>query len=283
MKLAVEQANANGEANLKAALAALEQKLNSEREKALSDQVTKHNNIISNVNDKHASEINILNDQLKGTIRSLENIKEESNQLSDQLDKERKERQLREERFVLDKDELMRQCELTVKREREVNEKKLFEQNEEATSFVKQLKLGFNDEKNRYNEALSQAQKDYQELQTRYRNRESRDDDLAKISELEQQMIAKDELVKQTKEEMMYFKREMLNREESYNQKFNRTVNVGVMEVIKTKDATSSKKGGPGQNKPTYAVPPTGGSINGGLGLGVGNSASSSSSVPGRK
>jgi hypothetical protein len=34
-------------------------------------------------------------------------------------------------------------------------------------------------------------------------------------------MIAKDELVKQTKEEMMYFKREMLNREESYNQKFN--------------------------------------------------------------
>jgi len=100
-----------------------------------------------------------LNDQLKGAARSLENSREESTQLSDQLDKERKERQLREERFVLDKDELMRQCELTVKREREANEKKLFEQNEEATAVVKQLKQNFNDEKNRYNEALSQAQK----------------------------------------------------------------------------------------------------------------------------
>ena len=29
------------------------------------------------INDKHNSAINILNDQLKGTIRSLENMKEE--------------------------------------------------------------------------------------------------------------------------------------------------------------------------------------------------------------
>ena len=172
----------------------------------------------------------------------------------------------------------------TVKRERENNERKLIEQHDESTSLIKQMKQGFNDEKSRYDAALAQAQKDYQELQTRYRNRESREEDLAKINELEQQMIAKDELVKQTREEMMYFKREMLNREESYNQKFNRTVNVGVMDPLsgKTKDASSKK--GPGANKPTYAVPPTGGSMNGGLGLGIGNGVpSSSSSVPGRK
>ena len=100
-------------------------------------------------------------------------------------------------------------------------------------------------------------------------------------------MIAKDELVKQTKEEMMYFKREMLNREESYNQKFNRTVNVGVMDPLSTKnkDSNSNSKKGPGPNKPTYAVNPTGGAMNGGMGgmgLGIGN-VSSSTSVPGRK
>jgi len=97
-------------------------------------------------------------------------------------------------------------------------------------------------------------------------------------------MIAKDELVKQTKEEMMYFKREMLNREESYNQKFNRTVNVGVMDPLsaKNKDANNNSKKGPGPNKPTYAVNPTGGAMNGGMGIGIGN-MSSSTSVPGRK
>ena len=88
----------------------------------------------------------------------------------------------------------------------------------------------------------------------------------------------------------MYFKREMLNREESYNQKFNRTVNVGVMDPLsaKNKDSNSNSKKGPGPNKPTYAVNPTGGAMNGGMGgmggmgLGIGN-VSSSTSVPGRK
>ena len=44
-------------------------------------------------------------------------------------------------------------------------------------------------------------------------------------------MVAKDELVARTKEEMLYFKREMLNREDNYNQKFNRNPVVGVMQV----------------------------------------------------
>ena len=77
MKIAVDNANANGEANLKAALAALEQKMNSEKERALSDLTNKHNQDIMSINDKHNSAINMLNDQLKGTIRSLENMKEE--------------------------------------------------------------------------------------------------------------------------------------------------------------------------------------------------------------
>ena len=48
----------------------------------------------------------------------------------------------------------MRQFEITVKREREQHEKKLIEQNEETTTFIKQLKQGFSDEKSRYDAAL---------------------------------------------------------------------------------------------------------------------------------
>jgi hypothetical protein len=48
--------------------------------------------------------------------------------------------------------------------------------------------------------------------------------------------VEKDELVAKTKDEMMYFKREMLNREDNYNSKFNAKPVVGVMQVIKNKD-----------------------------------------------
>jgi len=77
MKLAVDNANAIGDANLKAALAALEQKLNNDKDKALSELGQKHSNEIMGINDKHNSAINILNDQLKGALKSLENLKEE--------------------------------------------------------------------------------------------------------------------------------------------------------------------------------------------------------------
>ena len=68
-------------------------------------------------------------------------------------------------------------------------------------------------------------------MQMRWQNRESRPEDLARIAQLEREMVEKDELVARTREEMLYFKREMLNREENYNQKFNRQPNVGVMQV----------------------------------------------------
>jgi hypothetical protein len=74
-------------------------------------------------------------------------------------------------------------------------------------------------------------------------------------------MIDKDELVTRTREEMMYFKREMLNREENYNAKFNRQPNVGVMQVIKPKEEPTGKA------KPTQMrmINPNGGNMMGGM------------------
>ena len=55
-------------------------------------------------------------------------------------------------------------------------------------------------------------------------------------------MVDKDKLVKKTMEEMVYFKRELLNREENFNKRFNQNVNVGVMQVIKPKDGKPNGK-----------------------------------------
>ena len=45
--------------------------------------------------------------------------------------------------------------------------------------------------------------------------------DLERIRQLEEEMVDKDKLVKKTMEEMVYFKRELLNREENFNKRFN--------------------------------------------------------------
>ena len=83
-------------------------------------------------------------------------------------------------------------------------------------------------------------------------NRESRPDDLDRIRHLEEQLLEQEELLRKTREEMLYFKREMLNREENYNQKFNRMPNVGVMQVIKPKsrETTDTKSRRPSSELP---------------------------------
>uniref|UniRef100_A0A7S1G7I8 Protein FAM184A/B N-terminal domain-containing protein n=1 Tax=Bicosoecida sp. CB-2014 TaxID=1486930 RepID=A0A7S1G7I8_9STRA len=73
------------------------------------------------------------------------------------------------------------------------------------------------------------------ELEERFRNRESRPEDIQRIKKLAQLCAEKDALVKKTMEEMKYFKMELMNREENFNSKFSRTPNVGVMAVVKTK------------------------------------------------
>merc|ERR1711865_1105848 len=81
----------------------------------------------------------------------------------------------------------------------------------------------------------------YKELQYKFKNRESRPEDLDRIAQLEHLMIAKDEEIKRVKEEMRYFKLELLNREENFNQKFGASPNVGVMQVIKPKNKERRK------------------------------------------
>ncbi|KAF0698884.1 Aste57867_10508 [Aphanomyces stellatus] len=66
-----------------------------------------------------------------------------------------------------------------------------------------------------------------------YARRDSRLEDLNRIADLEQDVAEKDALVQQTVDEMAYIKRELLNREETYNKTFGRSPNVGVLQVLK--------------------------------------------------
>lgn len=191
----------------------------------------------------------------------------------------------REKEYLLEKDDLMRQFENELRQEKEKSDRLLSDKIEKFQQEIKDIKNENRLEIIQLDNKLKLLQNDYDNLQTRYRNRESRSEDLQRIQQLEEEMISKDRLVEQTKQEMLYFKREMLNREECYNQKFNRTPNVGVMNVLKNKDPSNNNNGnggngnngnGPGQKKNSFATNGTGSNSFGvggsGTGLGVGNS-----------
>ena len=71
---------------------------------------------------------------------------------------------------------------------------------------VKLLKDDFQDERDDLEGQKREILADLAALEERYLNRESRSEDLARIQELEQEMVDKDVLVAKTKEEMLYFK-----------------------------------------------------------------------------
>ena len=60
--------------------------------------------------------------------------------------------------------------------------------------------------------------------------------------------------MKTTPDEMAYFKRELINREENFNSKFNAKPNVGVMNVLPVGNDSKSKGGPPRSNKPRNIV-----------------------------
>jgi len=111
---------------------------------------------------------------------------------------------------------------------------------------TRQLNDEFYSVKTLMEETHATLEMQYKELQYKFKNRESRPEDLDRIAQLEHLMIAKDEEIKRVKEEMRYFKLELLNREENFNQKFGASPNVGVMQVIKPKNKNAKNKGGRG-------------------------------------
>lgn len=292
----LELAKQNAEQNLQKSLSSLQEKLDHEKKNELSKQNDAYVNDKNNLIAKYENEKSVLNQELQEIKYNLKESANEISSIQKLILDERKERQRREESFVLERDQLLREHDSDLRKEKESSERKILEVMGRNELDLKLLKQEHNDKFNQYNDHIRELQREYKILEERYRNRESRSEDLQKIKELENEIVMKDDLVQKTKEEMMYFKREMLNREENYNQKFGRTPNVGVMQVLKPKDEAASS----GKAKPTQmrVINPNGGGMgipslgnSGGIGIGMGiggtnsnvNLMSSSNSTKSRK
>lgn len=218
----------------------------------------------------------------KEKLDSFHLYQEEIGKYETTLQTERNERQRREEKFMLEKDSMQRDFQLNIRKEKEEYERKIVNMLSRHDEDMKLLHEETSQASKQYEEKIEQILKEYGKLQQKYQNRESRPEDILKIERLEEEIIEKTAMVQKIKEEMNYFKREMLNREENYNQKFNKQPNIGVMQVIKPKEGTTEPPAfGKGKGTTMHVVNPNGGNFGApGMGLGSGSSLNISNAPP---
>ena len=203
-----------------------------------------------------------------------------------QLEAEKKSRAVSEQELRDREIALKKESEMSIEREKKNGEKNLTLAMERAYLSEADLKVVFKETCAQYDSQLESAKNAFETLDARWKKRESRPEDVVRINYLENEVAEKEELVIKTREEMMYFKREMLNREENFNQKFGRSPVVGVMQVVKAKEPglvgsssdanikTSKQSvggfGGSKSSKPMYSVGASGGAMNMNMGMGMG-------------
>jgi len=217
---------------------AMIEKLNQEHKSATEDLTSKYEKQISAMNDELTGKIGCLNKDLDSTKSQLTEALSKIENLEDAIKRAAADKLSLQEKTQAEKEELLRVQQLELRQEKERSENALLDSEARAKQHMQILTDDFNGQKENMEAEKQYLLRELAALNEKYLNRESRPEDVARIQQLEQEMVEKDHLVKKTKDEMMYFKREMLNREENYNAKFGAQPNVGVMNVLPTKGST---------------------------------------------
>ncbi|KAM9260976.1 protein FAM184A isoform 2-T2 [Cariama cristata] len=90
----------------------------------------------------------------------------------------------------------------------------------------------FNKTQELLKEINSALQISLEEMEEKYKNRESRPEDLQLISELKDLIAERDQLIKKLIEDKKFYQLEIVNREPNYNKMFNASPNVGVINPL---------------------------------------------------
>ncbi|NXF46152.1 F184A protein, partial [Oceanites oceanicus] len=90
----------------------------------------------------------------------------------------------------------------------------------------------FNKTQELLKEINSALQISLEEMEEKYKNRESRPEDLQLISELKDLIAERDQLIKKLIEDKKFYQLELVNRETNYNKMFNASPNVGAINPL---------------------------------------------------
>jgi len=233
-------------AELRAEQEALEKRLDEARKEAIdalnAEWEAKMKALLDSHKNDSDAEINKLKAMLEETQKQLTEKTHSHDRLEEELAKATHDLRLKceeLERAVAENEEKYKTTVDRMTRERQEEVNSLVEENMRETRALQQE---FQKTSTMMNQQRAELEKQLEESEERYRNRPSRPEDLERIRILDEEMVTKDALVKKTREEMIYFKRELLNREENFNQRFGASPNVGVMQVVKNKNQNMGPK-----------------------------------------
>lgn len=97
----------------------------------------------------------------------------------------------------------------------------------EQSRELEDMQNEFSNASNMMNEKYAQLNDRFMELQDLYEQRPSRPEDLEMLRDLNDQIVQKDAFIKKQEDDMKFYKLELINREQSYNQMFGTTPSVG--------------------------------------------------------
>ncbi|CAH1783825.1 unnamed protein product [Owenia fusiformis] len=101
----------------------------------------------------------------------------------------------------------------------------------------------FNEAQEMLKDKISALQIMLEEAEDRYRNRESRDEDVEAIQQLKQALLDKHNEMKKLIDDKKYFQMELMNRETNFNKVFTAEPNVGVLNPLSVKRKKGNKGG----------------------------------------
>jgi len=100
---------------------------------------------------------------------------------------------------------------------------------QEQLDFMKKFKIENTQFRKGFDDKYNMLQAEYDELQAIFQNRPSRTEDLELIEKQKSDIQVMAAELKKAIEQLNFFKLELINREQSYNQMFNANPNVGVV------------------------------------------------------
>lgn len=99
---------------------------------------------------------------------------------------------------------------------------------EEQAKDIEEMQGEFQHATGLMNDKFNNLNQKFLELQDLYEQRPSRPEDLDMIKDLNEQIVQKDAFIKKQEDDMKFYKLELINREQSYNQMFGTTPSLGM-------------------------------------------------------
>lgn len=217
----IEILTERGERSTRAALAEQAQKLDKEANAAAEEA-----SII------HASALRKLNDRIGSLQEKIQSLEAQGSRLEQDKKDLKSEHKVVLERIAGERASDAEMYQSQIARIGVEHTQQLKAHKEAHHRELQTAKAGFESERAGIQEELSTQRKTVQYWEHRYEHREPRDEDVKKISKLSKKLHDAEETAQKAVEDMAFYKRELVNRETSYNKVFGSNLNVGVMNVV---------------------------------------------------